>query len=176
LEKKFMAQPFIGEIKMFGGNFAILGYAFCNGQLMSIAQNDALFALIGTTYGGDGQTTFGLPDLRGRIPVHQGQGPGLTNRIIGESSGTEIVTLITNQIPGHNHTVIANSNEGSSGNPQNNIVAGSTATPYNNTAVANQMGSQSIGPMGGSQPHDNMMPYQCVTYIIALEGIFPPRN
>lgn len=172
-----MAQPFIGEVKMFGGNFAILGYAFCNGQLMSIAQNDALFALIGTTYGGDGQTTFGLPDLRGRIPLHQGQGPGLTNRIIGESSGTETVTITTQQMAGHNHTVIANSNGGSSPNPQNNIVAGATqGNPYNQTAVDSQMGNQGIGPTGGSQPHDNMQPYLCISFIIALEGIFPPRN
>ena len=166
-----MADTFIGEIKMFGGNFAILGYAFCNGTLLSISQNDALFNLIGTTYGGDGQTTFGLPDLRGRIPVHQGSGFQL-----GQLSGTETVTLTTAEIASHNHAVAANSNTGSSGNPQGNIVAGSTLTPYNTTAVANQMGGASIGNTGGSQPHDNIMPYQCVNYIIALEGIFPPRN
>ena len=166
-----MADPYIGEIKMFGGNFAILGYAFCDGTLLSISQNDALFALIGTTYGGDGLATFGLPDLRGRIPVHQGSGFQL-----GQSSGTETVTLISAQIPPHNHAVAANTNTGSSGNPQGNIVAGSTLTPYNNTAVDNNMGGSSIGNTGGSQPHDNIMPYQCVNYIIALEGIFPPRN
>jgi microcystin-dependent protein len=171
-----MAQPYIGEIKMFGGNFAILGYAFCNGQLMAIDQNDALFSLIGTTYGGDGQTTFGLPDLRGRIPLHVGTGPGLSPRTLGEASGTETVTLTTNQLASHNHTVVADSNLGPSGNPQGNIVAGTAANPYNATAVNNQMGNQAIGQTGGSQPHDNIMPYQCVTYIISLYGIYPPRN
>jgi len=166
-----MAEPFIGEIKVFGGNFAIQGYAFCDGTLLSINQNDALFSLIGTTYGGDGQTTFGLPDLRGRIPAHQGSGFSL-----GQSSGNEIATLNWAQIPSHNHAVAANSNTGSSGNPQDNIVAGSTLTPYNTTAAASQMGGNSIGNTGGSQPHDNIMPYQCVNYIIALEGIYPPRN
>ncbi len=166
-----MSEPFIGEIKIFGGSFAIRGYAFCDGTLLSIDQNDALFNLIGTTYGGDGQTTFGLPDLRGRIPVHQGSGFPL-----GQSSGTETVTLTTSQIPSHNHAVAANSNTGSSGNPKGNIVAGSSLTPYNTTAGDNNMGGSSIGKTGGSQPHDNIMPYQCVNYIIALEGIFPPRN
>ncbi len=166
-----MSEPFIGEIKMFGGNFAILGYAFCDGTLMSIDQNDALFNLIGTTYGGDGLATFALPDLRGRIPVHQGSGFQL-----GQLSGTETVTLTTAEIASHNHAVAANSNTGSSGNPQGNIVAGSTVTPYNTAAVGNNMGGSSIGKTGGSQPHDNIMPYQCVNYIIALEGIFPSRN
>ena len=167
-----MSEPFIGEIKMFGGNFAILGYAFCDGTLLSISQNDDLISLIGTTYGGDGLANFGLPDLRGRIPVHQGSGFQL-----GQSSGDETVTLITSAlIPAHNHAVAANSNTGSSGNPQGNIVAGSTLTPYTTTAVDNNMGASSIGNTGGSQPHDNIMPYQCVNYIIALEGIFPPRN
>lgn len=171
-----MSDVFIGEIKMFGGNFAIRGYAFCNGQLMAIAENDALFSLIGTTYGGDGVNTFGLPDLQGRIPIHQGQGPGLTNRLIGEKSGAENVTLTTAQIPSHNHQVLANSNTGASTSPQNNIVAGSSANPYNTTAAATQMGNQTIGQTGGSQPHDNVMPYQCITYIISLFGIYPPRN
>lgn len=166
-----MSEPFIGEIKMFGGNFVIRGYAFCDGTLLLIDQNDALFSLIGTTYGGDGQTTFGLPDLRGRIPVHQG-----IRFQLGQPSGTETVTLTSAQIPSHNHAVAADSNTGSSGNPQGNIVAGSTLTPYNTLAVDINMGGSSIGNTGGSQPHDNIMPYQCVNYIIALEGIFPPRN
>ncbi len=166
-----MSEPFIGEIKMFGGNFDIQGYAFCDGTLLSIAQNEALFNLIGTTYGGDGQTTFALPDLRGRIPVHRGSGFPL-----GQSGGTENVTLTTSQLPSHNHAVAANSNTGSSGNPQGNIAAGSNLTPYNTTAAANQMGAASIGHTGGSQPHNNIMPFQCLNYIIALEGIYPPRN
>lgn len=166
-----MAQPFVGEIKMFGGNFAISGYAFCNGQLMAIDQNDALFSLIGTTYGGDGQQTFGLPDLRGRIPVHQGSGFTL-----GQTGGSENVTLITSQIPSHNHTAAANSATGTATSPQGSVVAGSSSNPYNTTAVNNQMGNQSIGLTGGSQPHDNIMPYQCVTYIISLFGIYPSQN
>jgi len=166
-----MSDPYIGEIKIFGGNFAIQGYAFCDGTLVSIDQNEALYNLIGTTYGGDGQMTFGLPDLRGRLPVHQGNGFQL-----GQSSGTETVTLNTAQLPSHNHAAVADSNTGSTGNPQGNIVAGSTLTPYNTTAAASQMGGNSIGNTGGNQPHDNVMPYQCVNYIIALEGIFPPRN
>jgi microcystin-dependent protein len=164
-----MTESFIGEIKLFGGNFAIQGYAFCDGTLLSIDQNGALFSLLGTAYGGDGQTTFALPDLRGRIPVHQGNG-----FILGQSSGTETVTLNTSQIPPHNHAVAADSNTGSSGNPQGNIVAGSSLTPYNTAAAANQMGL-STGHTGGSQPHDNIMPFQCLNYIIALEG-YPPRN
>ncbi len=166
-----MSEPFIGEIKMFGGNFDIQGYAFCDGTLLSIAQNEALFNLIGTTYGGDGQTNFALPDLRGRIPVHRGSGFPL-----GQSGGTENVTLTTSQLPSHNHAVAANSNTGSSGNPQGNIPAGSSLTPYNTMAATNQMGGSSIGNTGGSQPHNNLMPFQCLNYIIALEGIYPPRN
>lgn len=171
-----MSQPFIGEIKMFAGNFSILGYAFCNGELMAISENDALFSLIGTTYGGDGQQTFGLPDLRGRLPVHYGSGPGLTPRSMGEMSGTETVTLITNQMPAHNHGVTVDSATGGQTNPQNNIVGKASVTPYNTAAVNNQMGNQSIGQAGGSQPHDNMMPYLCVNFIISLYGIYPSRN
>ena len=166
-----MSQPYVGEIKMFGGNFAIQGYAFCNGQLMAIDQNDALFSLIGTTYGGDGQNTFGLPDLRGRIPVHQGSG-----FIMGQNGGSETVTLITSQIPSHNHTAVVDTTTGGLSSPQNNIIAKSSASAYSQTAVDNQMGNQSIGNTGGSQPHDNIMPYLCVTYIIALYGIYPSRN
>lgn len=167
-----MADPFVGEIKMFGGNFAIQNYAFCNGALMAIADNDVLYSLIGTTYGGDGQTTFGLPDLRGRIPVHQS-----SNFPMGQSAGTESVTLTQQQLPAHNHPVIANSNGGTSGNPQNNIVAGSTTTqPYSQGAISNQLGNQSITPTGGSQPHDNMMPYLCINFIISLYGIYPSQS
>ncbi len=172
-----MSEPFIGEIKVFGGNFAIEGYAFCDGSLMAIANNDALFSLIGTTYGGDGQTTFGLPDLRGRIPIHMGTGPGLSARPLGQSSGSETVSLTVNDLPPHSHAVLADSNPGSSGNPQGNIVAGSTTTAYNKTAINNSMGSLSLGQSGGSsQPHDNIMPFQCVNYIIALYGVYPPRT
>lgn len=165
-----MSEPYIGEIKVFGGNFSIRGYAFCDGTLLSIDQNEALFNLIGATYGGDGQTTFALPDLRGRVPVHQGNGFPL-----GQSGGNETVTLNTEQLASHNHAVAANSNTGLSGNPAGQVVAGSTLTPYNTAAAASQMGGN-IGNAGGSESHNNIMPYQCVNYIIALEGNFPPRN
>ena len=172
-----MAQPYIGEIKMFGGNFAIQGYAFCNGQLMAISQNDALFSLIGTTYGGDGQQTFGLPDLRGRIPLHVGTGPGLSPRTLGQASGSETVTLTTPQIASHNHSLVATSSNGTTGSPQGNIVAApSVGIPYNTSPPDNQLGNQSINNTGGSQSHNNVMPFQCVTYIIALYGIYPSPN
>ncbi len=167
-----MSQPFIGEIKMFGGNFAINGYAKCDGQLMAIDQNDALFALIGTTYGGDGQTTFALPDLRGRIPVHQ------SNTFpIGQLAGTETVTLISQQLPVHNHSVNASSGTSGSGSPSPNYVGTTSGiNPFSKAAITNQLSGQSISASGGSQPHDNLMPFLCVNFIIALFGIFPPRN
>lgn len=171
-----MSTPFIGTVRMFGGTFAPLGHAKCDGQLLPISQYDALFALIGTTYGGDGQVTFGLPDLRGRVPVHQGQGPGLSNRNIGEMAGTETVTLISSQMPQHNHTMAANSNPGDSASPTNNFFAASAASIYSNTAPNSPMNAQSTGLSGGNQPHNNMLPFQAITFIIALEGIFPSRN
>ncbi len=166
-----MAQPYIGEIRLFGGNFAPAGWAFCSGQLMAIAENDALFALIGTTYGGDGQTTFGLPDLRGRVPVHQGNG-----YILAQTGGVEQVTLTVNQTPIHSHLPQA-SNTGGSDNPSGNFW-GSTATgkPYSAAPPAVQMNAGAIGASGGSQPHDNMIPFLCVSYIISLFGIFPSPN
>lgn len=167
-----MADPFIGEIKMFGGNFAPVSYAFCNGGLIAISQNDALFALIGTTYGGDGQTTFALPNLQGRLPVHQGGGFTL-----GQSSGTETVTLTTQQLPSHNHPMTASSNNAGMGNPSGNVpAANSTANIYSPTAPTASLGGASIAPNGGSQPHNNVMPFLCVSFIIALEGIFPTQN
>jgi microcystin-dependent protein len=171
-----MATPFIGQITMFGGNFAPFGYAFCNGQLLSIAQNTALFALIGTTYGGDGQTTFGLPDLRGRVPVHQGQGPGLQSYVIGQNGGTETVTLITSQVPAHSHTLAANSNPGDSSSPANSFFAAVSSSIYSSSAPNAQMNAAAVGLAGGSQPHDNMLPFLVINFIIALQGIFPSRN
>jgi len=171
-----MAQPFIGQVKMFGGNFAPRGYALCNGQLLAIAQNDALFALIGTTYGGDGQTTFALPDLRGRIPLHQGQGAGLTNRIIGESAGTETVTLITSQLPVHTHTALGQSANGNQSSPAGGVWAASSLNEYSNAAANASMNPSAVGANSGGQPHQNVMPFLCVNFIIALEGIFPSRN
>jgi microcystin-dependent protein len=172
-----MSEPFIGQIEMTGYNYAPQGWALCNGQLLSIAQNTALFSLLGTTYGGNGQTTFGLPDLRGRMPVHQGQGPGLSNRVMGEAAGSETVTLNQGEMPQHNHTVAAQSGPGNSTNPSNNFPAASSARDniYSNSsnALMNQM---EIGLTGGSQPHDNMPPFLTVNFIIALQGIYPSRS
>ncbi len=171
-----MASPYIGEIRMFGGSFAPLGYAFCNGQLLAISQYDALYALLGTTYGGDGQTSFGLPDLRGRVPVHQGSGAGLSSRTIGERAGNESVTLISSQFPAHSHTVIATTNPATTVSPANAIFAASPAPAYVAPASQVALSPTAIGSAGGSQPHDNMMPYACINFIIALEGFFPPRS
>jgi microcystin-dependent protein len=155
---------------MFGGNFAPRGWAFCDGSLLAISQNDALFALIGTTYGGDGQTTFGLPDLRGRLPVHQGSG-----FIIGQAAGTESVTLTVNQIPQHTHAVSARTSA-TAGSPSGAMYGGNTTTTIYTATPSALMNAAMVGIGGGSQPHDNMMPYCVVSFIIALEGIFPSRN
>jgi microcystin-dependent protein len=171
-----MSNPFIGEIRMFGGNFAPRGWAFCNGQLLAIAQNDALFALIGTTYGGDGQTTFALPDLRGRIPVHAGQGPGLSSYQLGQQAGTETVTLTQQQMPAHTHTAQAQSGAGNQAGPGGGVWASSAQNQFSANPPNAAMNAAAIGSAGGSQPHENMAPYQVVSFIIALEGIFPSRN
>jgi len=175
-----MAEPFIGEIRMFAGNFAPRGWAFCDGQLLAVSQNDALFSLLGTTYGGDGRTTFGLPDLRGRIPVHAGSGagPGLTPRPIGQKYGSENVTLTVNQLPVHEHEARVLSNPGDSGNPENrHWAATSTAPPYYSDTGPNlPMAGGVLTSAGGGQTHTNMMPFLCVHFIIALMGIYPSRN
>lgn len=179
-----MSEQFTGEIRMFGGNFAPRNWAFCNGQLISIAENNALYALIGTTYGGDGQTTFGLPNLQGRLPLNQGNGSGLTPRTLGEIAGTEDVTLLQTQLPNHNHAANATSADGNITGPANNAVPAKPASsgaflyavPGTAPVVPVAMPPQSIGPQGGSQPHANMMPSLAVSFIIALYGIFPSRN
>jgi microcystin-dependent protein len=173
-----VSEPFLGEVRMFGGNFAPRGWALCNGQLLSISQNTALFSILGTTFGGDGRVTFGLPNLQGRYAMHWGNGPGLTPRILGETAGSESVTLLTTQMPAHNHTLRAAAEAtGDTGRPGNGSLATSATPIY---SASNQpdtsMNAGSITPSGGGQPHDNMPPYQCVTFIIALEGIFPSRN
>ena len=170
-------EPFIGQIMMVGFNYAPQGWALCNGQLLSIAQNTALFSLLGTFYGGNGTTTFGLPDLRGRMPIHQGQGPGLSNHPIGQASGQETVTLLSSQMPQHTHVVNAQSGPGNSTNPANNFPAASSARDniYSNSANTT-MNAQTDAPSGGSQPHDNMSPYLTINFIIATEGIYPPRS
>lgn len=175
-----MADLFIGQIIEVGFNFAPSGCAYCNGQLMSIAQNPALFALIGTTFGGDGQQTFGLPDLQGRTPIHMDQGPGLTNRVIGEKSGSETVTLTISQLPQHTHQLLAYGSAGSSRTAQNNLLGSESQnkTSFYSPAPSPNvlMDPRSLANTGGNQPHTNIQPYLAVNYCIALLGIFPTRN
>jgi microcystin-dependent protein len=163
-----MAQPYVGEIRMFAGNFAPAGWMFCEGQLLPISENETLFQLLGTTYGGDGQSTFALPDLRGRIPLHQG--PGF---ILAETGGAEEITLTVNQIPAHNHPYLATAASASSTDPTGRVPAKPSKNLYRTTAPSNPMAAQAIGPTGGSQPHTNFQPYLCVDFIISLFGIFP---
>lgn len=170
-------QPFIGEVRMFGGNFAPAGWALCQGQTMPISQNAALFTLIGTTYGGDGVNTFALPDLRSRVPVHQGQSPGTSNYMQGEVTGVETVTLVGNQIPTHTHVPPAcNSGNGASSNPSGNFWAAAATMLYSSAAADSTMNAGALASAGGNQPHDNMLPFLVVNFIIALFGIFPSRN
>lgn len=171
-----MSDPFIGEIRLFAGNFAPRDWAFCNGQLMSIAQNTALFSLLGTMYGGNGQTTFALPDLRGRVPVHMGQGPGLTPRTQGEMAGSETVTLLSSQMPAHSHALRASTAAASGSTPAGALLGATSVNSYDSSAAGVAMAPGAIGNSGGSQPHDNMAPTLTLNYIIALFGIFPSRN
>ena len=167
-----MSNPYIGEIRMFGGNFAPAGWMFCEGQLLPISEYEALFNLIGTTYGGDGQQTFGLPDLRGRVPVHQG--PGF---FIGQRAGVENVTLTTNQIPAHTHAERANVNAGNSASPGGAVPAESKAgLPQYAAAGTDAMNPGAIALSGNSQPHSNLMPFLAVSYIISLFGVFPSQS
>jgi microcystin-dependent protein len=172
-----MASPFVGEIRLFAGNFAPQGWLFCDGQLLPISENDALFNLIGTTYGGDGQSTFALPDLRGRVPNHQGTSPSFgTNYIIGEMSGVEEITLTTQQLPVHTHPAVASTNQGTQGNPGGNVLSNSQgAKPYIEDAPTNAMSAASVTAVGGSQPHTNLQPFICINYIISLFGVFPQQ-
>lgn len=173
-----MSEPFLGEIRMFGGDFAPKGWLFCNGGLLSISQNSALFAILGTTYGGDGITTFALPDLRGRFPMQPGQGPGLSPHTLGEASGTESVTLLSPQMPAHTHPLMASNQQGNTESPEGAYLAavplGTTPAPYV-TNPSTVMGPQAVGIAGGNQPVPIMNPYLCVNFIIATQGIFPSR-
>jgi microcystin-dependent protein len=173
-----MGEPFVGEIRMFGGSFAPAGWAMCQGQLMAIAQNDTLFTLIGTTYGGDGQETFGLPDLQGRVPIHAGQGPGITQTYqIGEKAGVESVTLTINQTPVHNHAFLVTSAFGTQTSPSNNFMAAPlSGKAYFATTGDKQMANNALVAVGGSQPHENLQPYLCISFIISLFGVFPTQN
>jgi microcystin-dependent protein len=174
-----MSEPYIGEIRPFAGNFAPLGWALCNGALLPIADNTALYALIGTTYGGDGASTFGLPDLQGRALIHQGTAPGLSTYVMGERVGVETVTLSTAQMPGHTHSFSATNTAGTTATPGPTAVLASTAAGfpiYDGTAVPVALSGQAVTSVGGSAPHDNRQPYLAITYIISLFGIFPSHS
>ena len=173
-----MSEPFVGEVRMFAGNFAPRSWAYCDGQLLSVSQNDALFSLLGTIYGGDGRTTFGLPDLRGRIPLHAGSGPGMSSRKIGAKGGAEKVTLSLNQLPSHNHSARALGKPGDSGNPHNRHWAATSGSPdyYTSDPPGVNMDNNAISTVGGSQSHNNIMPFLCIHFIIALFGVYPSRN
>ena len=169
-----MAQPYVGEIRMFAGNFAPAGWMFCEGQLLPISEYETLFNLIGTTYGGDGQSTFALPDLRGRLPLHQGNGFTLA-----ETGGAEEITLTVNQIPAHTHALLATGNNAAGVAPATQVFAASsevTVSPYGSDAPQITVSPQMVGSTGGSQPHSNFQPYLCVDFIISLFGIFPSQT
>ena len=175
-----MADPFVAEIRIFPFNFAPKGWAFCDGQLMPISQNTALFSLLGTFYGGDGKSTFALPDLQGRAPMHSGQGQGLSLRDLGETGGSESVTLLESEIPSHTHAVQATNSTGNSTSPVNSIWAKATIQRgallmYHEAPSNGQMSLQALAPAGGSLPHNNMQPYLTFNFCIALQGVFPPR-
>ena len=167
-----MSEPFLGEIRMFGGNFAPAGWALCDGQLLPISENETLFQLIGTTYGGDGEETFALPNLQSRIPIHFGQGPGLQNYQLAEQAGVEEVTLTVQQIPLHGHPPLGSNSGASSTTPGGNMFAQGVSNPYSFVSPIN-MSPQIITPVGGSQPHTNLQPFLCINFIISLFGIFP---
>ena len=167
-----MAQPYIGEIRMFAGNFPPNGWMFCEGQLLPISENDTLFNLIGTMYGGDGQSTFALPDLRGRVPLHMGNG-----FVQAETGGVETVTLTTQQIPAHSHPMVASLNAATSPTPTNQLIGKSTSIDaFINAQPTTALSNQAITPTGGSQPHENMQPYLCIDFIISLFGIYPSQT
>jgi microcystin-dependent protein len=174
-----MSEPFIAEVKIFAGNFAPRGYAFCDGQLLQISQHTALFSLVGTIYGGDGRTTMALPNLQGRAPMHAGRGPGLTPRQLGERGGTETITLNSNQLPSHTHGFEASTDPPDARNPGNALAGtpagrGATVLYGNDSPVA--MDPRTVSSFGDGQAHDNLQPYLTLNYIIALVGVYPMRN
>jgi len=173
-----MSSPYVGEIRMFAGNFAPAGWALCSGQLMAISENDTLFNLIGTTYGGDGQSTFGIPGLSGRVPIHMGNGPGGTNFQIGQTGGVETVTLTTQQIPQHNHLVVVPGAQADSQHPSNTFLGDGAGglTQYHGAPAPATMATTSLQQQGGSQPHENMQPFLVINFILSLFGVFPTQT
>ena len=168
-----MAQPYVGEIRIFAGNFAPAGWMFCSGQLLPISENETLFQLIGTTYGGDGQSTFALPNLQSRVPIHSGDGPSTSNRVLAETGGSESVTLTTQQLPIHTHAFLVSTDTGTQSSPAGETLGSGSNIQIFRQVAATQAFATSITPIGGSQPHGNMQPYTCLNYIISLFGIFP---
>ncbi len=172
-----MSEPFVGEIRMFAGNFAPRGWAYCDGQLLAVSQNDALFSLLGTIYGGDGRTTYGLPDLRGRIPIHAGDGAGLSNRRLGAKLGTEKETITVNQLPSHSHTLQVSTAAATQNVPTDEYIGSSpNVRVWRPDAADTNFGSAAITGVGGSRSHSNLMPFLCIHFIIALFGIYPSRH
>jgi microcystin-dependent protein len=174
-----MTDPFVAEIRIFPFNFAPRGWAFCDGQIMPISQNTALFSLLGTTYGGDGRTTFALPDLQGRVPVHPGQGPGLSPRDLGEQGGSETVTLLQSEIPAHTHALAASAAAGVARSPSGELFANESGGVNSYAplgAPTALLAAAACAAAGGDQPHNNLAPYLTVNFCIALQGIFPPRG
>ena len=173
-----MADPFVAEIRIFPFNFAPRGWAWCDGQLLPLSQNTALFSLLGTTYGGNGKSNFALPDLQGRAPMHPGQGPGLSLHDLGETGGSETVTLLESEIPSHSHGISASGGSGNVGSPAGQKVANGAGVNMYATALApaTQLNDQALAPAGGDQPHNNLQPYLTFYFCIALQGVFPPRG
>lgn len=172
-------DPFVAEIRIFPFNFAPKGWAWCDGQLLPLSQNTALFALLGTTYGGDGKSTFALPDLQGRAPMHPGQGPGLSLHDLGETGGSETVTLLESEIPSHAHVLRGDRNVSETPDPTGNVLGrGSSINAYQTTTNSSlvAMAPEALAPAGGDQPHNNLMPYLTFYFNIALQGVFPPRG
>lgn len=171
-------DPFVAEIRIMANNFAPVGWAFCNGQILPISQNTALFSLLGTTYGGNGTSTFALPNMQGSAPMHPGQGPGLSLRDLGETGGSSTVTLLTSEIPSHTHTLMSINDVGDSNQPANNGIARSTGAAIYSTTAAPlvQMGAQSLALAGSSLPHNNLQPLLTLNFVIALQGVYPPRT
>jgi microcystin-dependent protein len=170
-----MADPFVAEIRIFPFNFAPMGWAWCDGQHLPLSQNTALFSLLGTTYGGDGKSTFALPDLQGRAPMHPGQGPGLSLHDLGETGGSDTVTLLESEIPSHNHSVSMSVRPSDNLNPEG-LALGTGNAVYSAPGSPGPMAAETLGPTGGDQPHNNMQPYLTFYFCIALQGIFPPRT